>query len=182
MPRTLASAMGIAMAMAMKAKRRTAEAAIGRGATFNKTPVRTAGPIWNAPGSAIDPRHKTHRHHAGGRGTHHGQDDTARTFHGITCLHGAEQIRALTPKRFGSSSLKPADTRAGIEADLRPTGKAKPSFHSICGKVPAGLFVSRRRKNAMRTHAQTSRSRPASRRRNRNRTTCQMRNGLMNRC
>ncbi len=58
-----------------------AKTAIGRGATFNEPSIRAARSIGNASGSAIYPRHKTHRYGADGRGTHHGQDDTARTFH-----------------------------------------------------------------------------------------------------
>lgn len=133
--RTLAPAMGVAMAMPVKAERGATEAAIGRGANFSEAPVRTARSIRNTPGTAVDPRHETHRYRAGGCGTHHGKDDTARTFHGITCLRGAEQIRAFTPKRPGSSSMRPAHSRAVIEADLRPTGKAARvqgrSCHSI---------------------------------------------------
>jgi len=83
----LASAMPVTMAMAMTVKSGTAEAAICRGATLNETSIRAARSIWHASGTAIDTRHKTHRYRADRRGTHHGQDDTAGTFHAITCAH-----------------------------------------------------------------------------------------------
>jgi hypothetical protein len=84
----LASAMPVAMTV--ESMRCTAEAAICRGATLNEAPIRAARSIGNASGTAIDTRHKTHRYRANRRGTHHGQDDTAGTFHAITCAHTLE--------------------------------------------------------------------------------------------
>jgi hypothetical protein len=86
-------AMPVKMTMTVESMRCTAEAAIGRGATLNEAPVRAARSIWNASGAAIDTRHKTHRYRANRRGTHHGQDDTAGTFHAITCAHTLEEAR-----------------------------------------------------------------------------------------
>jgi hypothetical protein len=80
--------MPMAMAVPMESMQAAAKTAIGRGATFNEPSIRAARSIGNASGSAVYPRHKTHRYRANGRGTHHGQDDTARTFHRITsALH-----------------------------------------------------------------------------------------------
>ena len=75
--------MGMAMpvTMAMTVESGTAEAAICRGATLNEASIRVARSIWHASGTAIDTRHKTHRYRADRRGTHHGQDDAAGTFH-----------------------------------------------------------------------------------------------------
>jgi hypothetical protein len=78
--------MRMAMAMPVETMRCTAEAAIGRGAVLNEPSVRAARSIRNAPGAAVYPRHKTHRYRTDGSGAHHGQDDAARTFHGITRL------------------------------------------------------------------------------------------------
>jgi hypothetical protein len=85
----LAAAMRVTMAMTMavESMRRTAEAAIRRGATLNEAPVRAAYSIWNASGTAVDSRHKPHRYRADRRGTHHGQEDTAGTFHAIIYAH-----------------------------------------------------------------------------------------------
>src|SRR5450755_558606 len=79
-------------AMPMEAMQATAKAAIGRGATFNQPSIRAARSIGNPSGTAVYPRHKTHRYRADGRGTHHGQDDTARTFHSITCSCTCEEF------------------------------------------------------------------------------------------
>jgi hypothetical protein len=115
-------AMPVKMAMTVESMQCTAKAAICRGATLNEAPVRAARSIWNASGTAIDARHKTHRYRANRRGTHHGQDDTAGTFHAITCacrLEEAWESQALT--------FKPLAFRLGIEADLRSADKPKPA-------------------------------------------------------
>lgn len=89
----LASAMAVpTMAMPVELMQGAAKTAIGRGATFNEPSIRAAGSIGKASGSAVHPRHKTHRYRANGRGTHHGQDDTARTFHRITCSCTREEF------------------------------------------------------------------------------------------
>ena len=85
-------AMPVKMAMTVESMQCTAEAAICRRATLNEAPIRAARSIGNASGTAIDTRHKTHRYRADGRGTHHGQDDTARTFHSITCSCACEEF------------------------------------------------------------------------------------------
>ena len=91
----LASAMRETMPMTvtMESMRPAAEAAICRGATLNEASIRAARSIRHASGTAIDTRHKAHRYRADRRGTHHGQDDTAGTFHAITCTHTLEQSR-----------------------------------------------------------------------------------------
>jgi hypothetical protein len=71
-----------------------AKTAIGRWATFHEPSIRATRSIGNASGSAVYPRHKTHRYRADGRGTHHGQDDTARTLHRITCSCTCEEFKA----------------------------------------------------------------------------------------
>ena len=86
-------AMPVKMAVTMESMRPAAEAAICRRATLNEASIRAARSIGNASGTAIDTRHKTHRYRANRRGTHHGQDDTAGTFHAITCAHTLEQSR-----------------------------------------------------------------------------------------
>ena len=92
-----ASAMPVTMAMtvtmAVESMRRTAEAAICRGATLNEASIRAERSIWHASGTTIDTRHKAHRYRADRRGAHHGQDDTAGTFHAITCTHTLEESR-----------------------------------------------------------------------------------------
>jgi hypothetical protein len=104
-------------AMPMEAMQATAKAAIGRGATFNQPSIRAARSIGNPSGTAVYPRHKTHRYRADGRGTHHGQDDTARTFHRITC--------SCPRERFWESEA--LTSSSGIEAELRSMGKPKPT-------------------------------------------------------
>jgi len=98
----LASAMPVTMAMAVtmavESMRCTAEAAICRGATLNEASIGVARSIWHASGTAIDTRHKAHRYRADRRGTHHGQDDTAGTFHAITCACTLDGIQARTLK------------------------------------------------------------------------------------
>ena len=85
----LASAMPVTMTM--ESMRPAAEAAICRGATLNEASIRAGRSIWHASGTAIDTRHKAHRYRADRRGTHHGQDHTAGTFHAITCTHTLEE-------------------------------------------------------------------------------------------
>jgi hypothetical protein len=89
----LASAMPMpTMAVPVESMQAAAKTAIGRGATFHEPSIRAARSIGNASGTAVYPRHKTHRYRADGRGTHHGQDDTARTFHSITCSCACEEF------------------------------------------------------------------------------------------
>ena len=134
--------MPVTMAMTVTVESGTAEAAICRGATLNEASVRAERSIWHAPGTAIDARHKTHRYRADRCGTHHGQDDTARTFHAITCIHTLEESRP-------GLSIKPWHSSLGIEADLRSAGKPKPAVsQDRAGRGPGGFVVSRRRKNA----------------------------------
>ena len=83
----------MAMTVTVESMRSTAEAAICRGATLNEASIRAERSIWHASGTAIDTRHKAHRYRADRRGTHHGQDDTAGTFHAITCAHTLEESR-----------------------------------------------------------------------------------------
>ena len=143
----LASAMPVTVAMTMavavESMRCTAEAAICRGATLNEAPVRAARSIGNASGTAIDTRHKTHRYRANRRGTHHGQDDAAGTFHAITCTHTLEEPRPSLS--IQASALKPQHSslwhsRLGIEADLRSAHKPKPAVsQDRAGRGPGGL-------------------------------------------
>ncbi len=77
----------MAMPVPVESMQAAAKTAIGRGATFHEPSIRAARSIGNASGTAVYPRHKAHRYRADGRGTHHGQDDTARTFHCITCTY-----------------------------------------------------------------------------------------------
>src|SRR5450432_669124 len=89
----LASAMPMptmAMPVPVESMQAAAKAAIGRGANFREPSIRAARSIGNASGTAVYPRHKTHRYRADSRGTHHGQDDTARRFHRIPALFGGE--------------------------------------------------------------------------------------------
>jgi hypothetical protein len=88
-----ASAMAVTVTMAVESMRCTAEAAICRGATLNEASIRAERSIWHASGTAINTRRKAHRYRADRRGTHHGQDDTAGTFHAITCTHTLEESR-----------------------------------------------------------------------------------------
>src|SRR5712664_4763031 len=127
-------AMPVKMAMTVESMQCTAEAAICRGATLNEAPVRAARPIWNASGTAIDARHKTHRNRANRRGTHHGQDDTAGTFHAITCAHTLEESRPIQ----GLALRQTCD---------RQTSQSQ-AFHRIVRRTANGSGVSRRRKNA----------------------------------
>src|SRR6266851_10303596 len=93
----LASAMPMpvstmAMPVPVESMQAAAKTAIGRGETFHEPSIRAARSIGNASGTAVYPRHKAHRYRADGRGTHHGQDDTARTFHSITCSCTCEEF------------------------------------------------------------------------------------------
>ena len=106
----LASAMPVTMAMTVAVESGTAEAAICRGATLNEASIRAERSIWHASGTAIDTRHKAHRYCADRRGTHHGQDDPARTFHAITCTHTLEQSRptlGIQARSFKPLALQP---------------------------------------------------------------------------
>ena len=76
----LAAAMCVA-AMALESIWRAAETAIGGSAILKRSSVRAAYHDWNASGAAIALPHKAHRYRAGRRGTHHGQDYAAGTFH-----------------------------------------------------------------------------------------------------
>src|SRR5258707_13292395 len=91
----------MAMAVTMESMRCTAEAAICRGATLNEASIRVARSIWNASGTAIDTRHKTHRYRADRCGAHHGQDDTAGKVHAITCTRTFQRAQNPTLKSFG---------------------------------------------------------------------------------
>jgi len=106
--------MGMAMPVTMAVESGTAEAAICRGATLNEASIRAERSIRHASGTAIDTRHKAHRYRADRRGTHHGQDDTAGTFHAITCTHTLEQSRPSPSTQ--ASALKPRHSSLGIQA------------------------------------------------------------------
>jgi hypothetical protein len=91
----LASAMSMptmAVPVPVESMQAAAKTAIGRAATVHEPSIRAARSIGNASGTAVYPPHKTHRYRADGRGTHHGQDDTARTFHSITCSCACEEF------------------------------------------------------------------------------------------
>jgi hypothetical protein len=143
----------MAMPVTMAVESGTAEAAICRGATLNEASIRAERSIRHAPGAAIDARHKTHRYRADRCGTHHGQDDTARTFHAITCAH-IRRVLAKPSLGIQGSAFKPLAFKArhsslGIEADLRSAHKPKPAVsQDRAGRGPGGFVVSRRRKNA----------------------------------
>jgi hypothetical protein len=70
------------MAVSMKSTRAAAEAAIGHAAIPDRPPVRADRLHSNPAGSASTARNEAHRYGADSRGTHHGQDDAAGTFHG----------------------------------------------------------------------------------------------------
>ena len=99
-------AMPVKMAMTVKSMRCTAEAAICRGATLNEASIRAERSIRHASGTAIDTRHKAHRYRADRRGAHHGQDDTAGTFHAITCAHTLEESRPSQAFGIQGSALR----------------------------------------------------------------------------
>ena len=44
------------------------------------------------PGAAVASPHKPHRYSANGRRTHHGQHNTAGTFHGTSCCPAKHEI------------------------------------------------------------------------------------------
>ena len=115
--------MGMAMpvTMAMTVESGTAEAAICRGATLNEASVRAERSIWHAPGTAIDTGHKAHRYSADRRGTHHGQDYTARTFHAITCAH-IRRVLAKPSLGIQASALRQSCDRRASRS---------PPFHRI---------------------------------------------------
>jgi hypothetical protein len=72
------------MAVAVEPARSTAEAAIGHApARRDEPPVRATRHFAKQAGAAIAPPRKTHRYRADRGGTHHGQDDAARAFHGV---------------------------------------------------------------------------------------------------
>ena len=121
----LASAMPVptmAMPVPVESMQAAAKTAIGRRANFHEPSIRAARSVGNASGTAVYPRHKTHRYRADGRGTHHGQDDTARTFHSITCSCTCEEFWESQARIF-----KPGYSSSRIEAELRLTGKPKRS-------------------------------------------------------
>src|SRR6266478_8772597 len=114
----------MAVTMAVESMRCTAEAAICRGATLNEASIGVARSIWHASGTAIDTRHKAHRYRTDRRGTHHGQDDTAGTFHAITCTH----IRTVSAKpQHSSLSIQGSALR---QTCVLHTSRSQP-FHSI---------------------------------------------------
>jgi hypothetical protein len=84
----LAAAVGVtamrvaAMEMRVQPVRPAAETAIAHAAIFPQASVRLVPEFGDLPGTAIASPHETHRRCADGSRTHHGQDDTARTFHG----------------------------------------------------------------------------------------------------
>src|SRR5882757_5127517 len=108
------------MTVSVKSKRCTAEAAIGRRATLDQPPVRSARSVRNASGTAVDPRHKAHRDRTGGRGAHHGQDDTARAFHEAS--HGVRGRRPIISHAEAVKQAKAGSLTAscGIIAARQP--------------------------------------------------------------
>jgi hypothetical protein len=70
------------VAVPMKSARAAAEAAIGHAAKCDRPSVRADRLHSNPAGPATTARNEAHRYGADGRGTHHGQDDAAGTFHG----------------------------------------------------------------------------------------------------
>ena len=79
---TAMSLTAMGMEMRVQPMRRAAEAAIADAAIFPQASVRLAPEFRNLPGAAFASPHEPHRHRADGGGAHHGQNDTARTFHG----------------------------------------------------------------------------------------------------
>ena len=72
------------VAVAVESARSTAEATIGYAFAGRGEPsVRATGHAAKKAGATITPPHKTHRYRADRGGTHHGQDDAARAFHGV---------------------------------------------------------------------------------------------------
>jgi hypothetical protein len=72
------------MAVPVESARSSTKATIGHAlARRDEPPVRAARYFAKEAGAAVAPPHKTHRYRADRRGTHHGQNDTARAFHGV---------------------------------------------------------------------------------------------------
>ena len=94
--------MAMPVPVSVESMQAATKTAIGRGATFDEPSIRAARSIGNAPRTAVYPRHKTHRYRANGRGTHDGQDDTARTFHSITCPCTCEEFWESQARIFKS--------------------------------------------------------------------------------
>ena len=144
----------MAMIMTMESMRPAAEAAICRGATLNEASIRAARSKRHASGTAIDTRHKTHRYRADRRGTHHGQDDAAGTFHVITCAHTLKEPRpSLSIKAFGirgSALRQSCDRRAS---------RSQP-FHRIvrdAGRVvSSSAAAGKMRRERMRKRAESA--------------------------
>jgi hypothetical protein len=151
----LATAMPMPMAMSMtvESMRPAAEAAIGGAATFDQPPVRAAHSIGSASGTAIDTRHQTHRYRADRSGTHHGQDDTAGTFHAVTCAHTLHESRPASAPSLWHSRL-------GIEADLRSAHKPNPAVsQDRAGRGAVGLVsaaAGKMRRERMRKRAEST--------------------------
>ena len=74
-------AAAVHVSVAVESAWSASEAAIRRAAIGNGLPVRSCRHDGNASGTAAAARDKAHRDRADSRGTHHGQDDAARTFH-----------------------------------------------------------------------------------------------------
>jgi hypothetical protein len=70
------------MALRVQSMRCATEAAIGYAAISTASPVGLV--LQNPFGAAAAWRHKPHRYGAGGRSPHHGQNNTARSFHAAT--------------------------------------------------------------------------------------------------
>jgi hypothetical protein len=113
----------------MKSMRRASEATIGYAAILDQPSVRAARQLRDASGPAVASPHKAHRYRADGGATHHGQNDTAGTFHVVglglfkDCSGTAE---CLSP--------------AGDEARRKPTASQD--------RAARRRLVNRRRKNA----------------------------------
>ena len=87
--------MRMAVAMAVEMVREAPEAAIGHTLAGDVRPsVEAARRLANEAGAAITLIDKAHRHRADGSAAHHGEDDSARTFH-ITALGSTIQRVAI---------------------------------------------------------------------------------------
>jgi hypothetical protein len=108
----------LAAAVPMESMRSATEAAIGHAASLDQPPVRAAHRLQHESGTAVPaPRDESHRYRADGRGPHHGQDDTARAFHGVApsgfpCRHSGmrdamRQVKAevISQRRVGIGAL-----------------------------------------------------------------------------
>jgi hypothetical protein len=105
----------VAMPVPVKSMRCAAEAAIGRAAIRLAVQSRHC----RKPGTAVASPHQTHRHGAGGRSTHHGQNDTARAFH------------------VAASVFEGLIRTAGSLHHFKPTRQAKADrFTGSCGTKP----------------------------------------------